>query len=55
MMPERERSRESSFDDRGEAVRQVIARAAVELHPIGGPPNYEPAPIVFDLMQPQPA
>jgi hypothetical protein len=40
------------LDDEGKAVSQVVARPAVELHPLAGLASDDPEPIVLDLVQP---
>jgi len=42
------------LDDQGETVGQVIARPAVELHPLAVLAGDHPEAVVLDFMQPQP-
>jgi hypothetical protein len=44
--------RDHRLDDRRKAVRQVIARPAVEAHPIAGLGSNESEAIMLDLVQP---
>jgi hypothetical protein len=43
----------SAPDDQGKAVGQIIARSAVELHPLAVLASDYPKAIVLDFMQPQ--
>ena len=53
IMRERERSRAERLDDQREAVGQVIAGAAVELHPCAILSGDDAEAVVLDLVQPQ--
>ena len=53
MMQERERSSRQRLDDEREAVGQVIARPAVEPHPLAVLAGDDPEAVVLDLVQPQ--
>ena len=40
------------LDDLGKAVGEVVAGAAVELHPLVVLTGYDPKPVVLDFVQP---
>jgi hypothetical protein len=44
--------RAQRLDDEREAIGQVIARTAVELHPLVVLTGYDPKPVVLDFVQP---
>jgi hypothetical protein len=53
MMQERERTLGYRLDDEREAIGQIIARTAVELHPFVVLTGYDPKPVVLDFVQPR--
>ena len=55
MMQERERSRGQGLHDQRKAVGEVIAGAAVELHPLAVLAGDDPKAVVLDLVQPKTA
>ena len=52
MMQERERTLGDRLDDEREAIGQIIAGPAVELHPFVVLTGYDPKPVVLDFVQP---